>query len=182
MSPESTLELATEPLSHVEDYYPWVRGGIDEFIRHVTHPVLLVTPLGRTDERVNATVTLDLEGDTDVTAKETVGPLAEPLVIPVKRRSDNATPSLWIGRASHCDIILPFEGISRVHAVIRLPHNGPLCIGDVSSRNGTLLNGEALEPGKMVELDDDSLLMFADIEVTYLLPETFYGELRRKLR
>ena len=181
MSPESSQQSHIEPLSHLEDYFPLVRNGLSEFVRKIVHPVLLVTPLGRSHEQINATVTLDLEGETDVPAKESIGPLAEPLVIPVKTKNGNATNSLWIGRASHCDIILPFEGISRVHAVIRLQEDGDWSSVTFPRATGRCSMAKRWNPG-LATLTDDALLMFADIEVTFLSPESFYGELARKLR
>ena len=50
-----------------------------------------------------------------------------------------------IGRAGDCSISLSDQLISRHHAALELSHKG-LFITDLSSRNGTKLDGKPLEP------------------------------------
>jgi DNA-binding NtrC family response regulator len=52
--------------------------------------------------------------------------------------------SIQIGRGSGCDLVIEHTSVSRRHATLRL---SPLEITDAGSRNGTVLRGEALQPG-----------------------------------
>ncbi len=45
-----------------------------------------------------------------------------------------------IGRAAHCDVVVPANGISKEHAVIEV-YNDRIVVKDLESRNGTFING-----------------------------------------
>jgi hypothetical protein len=166
--------------THTDEYRVLVSLGLTDFVRQVPYPVLIVTPLTH-NGKAPPLLNFQLEAGTDaVDSSQMRGPsLDRALVLPVHKKPGSAEPSIWLGRASNCDVILPFEGISRVHSVIRRSASNDYLIGDVSSKNGTYLNGEQLEGGRLYPLPDDALVMFADLEVTFLFPETFYGELLR---
>jgi pSer/pThr/pTyr-binding forkhead associated (FHA) protein len=67
-----------------------------------------------------------------------------------------------LGRAPHCFLVLSTEQVSREHAAVRLLEDG-LELEDLKSRNGTRVNGRAiegrrrLEPGDVVEVGGESL-------------------------
>lgn len=70
----------------------------------------------------------------------------------------SAAAPLRIGRSAQCDLVLPFEGVSRQHA--ELARAGPLCtLRDLDSRNGVFVNGEklcaptVLRCGQIVRID-----------------------------
>lgn len=50
-----------------------------------------------------------------------------------------------IGRSKQCDIILPIEGISRVHLKIEI-NDEAIIVTDLNSLNGVFIEGERLEP------------------------------------
>lgn len=58
-----------------------------------------------------------------------------------------------LGRSPHCFVVLSAEQVSREHAVIRLVGGG-LEIEDLSSRNGTLVNGRPVEGRKRLDAGD----------------------------
>jgi len=66
--------------------------------------------------------------------------------IDMQDRFEGSRVELSIGRAGHCDWVLPGRGVSRLHAVIRRL-NGRYMIEDRSA-NGTWLNGMRLVPGE----------------------------------
>jgi len=62
-----------------------------------------------------------------------------------------------IGRSSKSDIVLENNSsISKIHAELRLENN-QYCLTDCHSSNGTYYQGEALEPGKQIPLDNPAL-------------------------
>lgn len=66
---------------------------------------------------------------------------------------------LRLGRADECDIIIPNENVSRVHATVQL-HNDGIWVQDNNSRNGVFVSGKRvirpkeLRPGAGLEVGD----------------------------
>lgn len=56
-----------------------------------------------------------------------------------------------IGRGSHCDVVLPYEGFSRQHAKIELS-NGEMFVTDLGSTNGVFLEGQRIPNGQPVKM------------------------------
>ena len=84
-----------------------------------------------------------------------------------------------LGRAPSNDVQLPFETISKVHAVFtRVGDSWRL--SDRDARNGLYLNGRRVEPGSTVDLRDGDRLRFgSQIEGTFYTPEALYDFLAR---
>lgn len=61
-----------------------------------------------------------------------------------------------IGRAEDCDLKLESKTVSRQHCELKLKSMG-LTVVDLHSRNGTLVNGEAVVPGKrtLIKVGDE---------------------------
>jgi pSer/pThr/pTyr-binding forkhead associated (FHA) protein len=80
-------------------------------------------------------------------------------------------PDLIIGRSqrpeSGVTCLVEEAGISGVHAAISLEH-ARFVLRDLGSRNGTLLDGEALLPRQARVLGRDALLRFGSIEALFL--------------
>lgn len=58
---------------------------------------------------------------------------------------------LTLGRESHCDVVVPLGGVSRVHCSIRRDGGG-VWLRDLASTNGTQHNGVAVRPYEDVRL------------------------------
>ena len=69
-----------------------------------------------------------------------------------------------IGRTAGNDIPLDHHGISREHAVITHDSDG-YYIADLSSRNGTFVNGRPI--GNKIQLADGDYLRFCDLELVF---------------
>ena len=72
---------------------------------------------------------------------------------------------LRLGRSPDCEVVIEHEGISRMHAVLRMA-SGRIEIEDLGSRNGTYVNDEsagrrALQAGDVVRLGQDVELELA---------------------
>jgi adenylate cyclase len=63
-------------------------------------------------------------------------------------------PTVLIGRASDCDLILNSFGISRHHARLSYRNDGGWCVEDMGSKNGTRLNNSLLNGLHLVHHGD----------------------------
>ena len=61
---------------------------------------------------------------------------------------------LKIGRDASCDIILNDNSISRRHAEIFIDEEGNSFITDLSSKNGTFVNGQRIFESVLISVDD----------------------------
>lgn len=50
-----------------------------------------------------------------------------------------------IGRSSKCDVVVPHEGMSRMHCQIEV-ENGEIFVTDLGSTNGVMIDGQKIEP------------------------------------
>lgn len=78
---------------------------------------------------------------------------------------------LIIGRQTGSDIYLPFDVISRRHAVF-MYEGGKLYVMDVSSKNGTYLNGKKISAYVKTQCRGNDVITFADI--------SYHFEINRK--
>lgn len=76
--------------------------------------------------------------------------------------------STLIGRDAGCDIVVVDDGVSRRHARIDKTHAGHFELVDLSSTNGTLVEGRAVS--RMLLLDGDRFVV-GDTRFTMLLQE-----------
>jgi DNA-binding NtrC family response regulator len=72
-----------------------------------------------------------------------------------------------LGRADSCDVALPFERISRIHCVVE--HRGDRWQVVDRSRNGTFLNGKAVE--RRQELRDGDVIQVGEATVRFIEAE-----------
>jgi transcriptional regulator with AAA-type ATPase domain len=84
-----------------------------------------------------------------------------------------ATSDVRVGRAEDCLVSIPEPSLSRHHVVIRAGH--PRTIEDLGSSNGTVVDGQRIEPrtrvpfvrsGTLVEIGDATLVLEAAREPT----------------
>jgi serine phosphatase RsbU (regulator of sigma subunit)/pSer/pThr/pTyr-binding forkhead associated (FHA) protein len=86
-----------------------------------------------------------------------------------KERFPLTHPRVTIGRSRESDIFLPDQWLSRNHAAIEERTDGHY-VNDLSSKNGTLLNGEPLQewrrlrPGDIITLGEHTLTFLSDAE------------------
>jgi hypothetical protein len=75
---------------------------------------------------------------------------------------------LMVGRAQESDIYLPFAAVSRKHAVF-FYENGRLYLMDMSSKNGTQLDGEKISASVKIPCRENVIVTFADISYRLVL-------------
>lgn len=73
---------------------------------------------------------------------------------------DLSNNRMWLGRGSDCDVVLPYEQVSRRHAEIVRRH-GSVWLRDLGSANGTRLDGASVG-NDPVEFRPGSMVVFAD--------------------
>jgi diguanylate cyclase (GGDEF)-like protein len=73
------------------------------------------------------------------------------------RRIDLPLGDLTFGRESHCDVVVPLGGVSRVHCSIRRDAAGTW-LRDLGSTNGTQHNGATVRPHEDVRLAGGDLV------------------------
>jgi len=66
-----------------------------------------------------------------------------------------------VGRSDECDVVLPYDAVSRRHAEIVRRH-GSIWIRDLGSANGTFANGQRVGEDESVEIQPGSVVTFAD--------------------
>ncbi len=87
-------------------------------------------------------------------------------------RHPNPPQTQWlIGRSKSCDIVIHSNRVSRQHCLITLTPDGIFVIEDLSSTNGTFLNGMPLcTPAQLYPGDH---LAFADAQFTFQIDQGF---------
>src|SRR2546428_7951257 len=73
-----------------------------------------------------------------------------------------------MGRADTNDLVLPDERVSRLHAVLEVL-SGSWCARDLSSRNGTLVNGTRLVGDRPLQNGDE--VRMGDCRLVFRAPE-----------
>jgi len=82
-----------------------------------------------------------------------------------------------IGSSAHCDLVLPEETVSAIHAQAQLSHGGYLTVLDAGSDHGTFLqrNKQWIRVLK-VELGSGDRIRFGEKEVELSQLVTLFGE------
>ncbi len=95
---------------------------------------------------------------------------AELIVVDGLRAGDRffVSKQLVIGRSSRCDISLPSQLVSRSHAEI-IPTPDGFLLKDMSSANGTILNGKLVAESRLRHGDQ---ICLGDVTIRFQLPET----------
>ena len=80
-------------------------------------------------------------------------------------RTEITAERFLIGRNESCDLMLPDPGVSRQHAILTLKPDGGAVIADLGSRNGTFVNGEAIQ--NTAELRSGDQVRIATVDVVF---------------
>jgi pSer/pThr/pTyr-binding forkhead associated (FHA) protein len=81
-----------------------------------------------------------------------------------------------------CDVVLPFSGLSKVHAAVTMVPGAAALIEDIGSTNGTNVEGTRLGKGVRATLVDGTRIRFGDVHATFYSPRAFALMLRHKSR
>lgn len=70
-----------------------------------------------------------------------------------------------VGRSSKCDVVVPHEGLSRMHCSVII-ENGEIYLTDLGSANGVLINEKKISPDVKTIYNPLFTLFFGTIEVS----------------
>lgn len=161
---------------HIDDYIRAMEiKGLDQFRRDYSTPVIIglrvVGDLSEDGERGEAQTFLaalhDQEHETQ-SLNRRVWPL-------VKSAYGPQTPYIRVGRSSKNDLVIPEYSISQVHCEFALTADNRLRIMDLESHNGTLINGQALQPRAAYVMEDEDELVLGRYLFEFLEARTFIG-------
>ncbi len=109
----------------------------------------------------------------------------EPVVMPLRKgpSTNNAfVMGVTVGRTDNNDLVLDDASVSRFHAYfLRDSRKNTWKLVDAESKNGTWAGATKLEPNGSVILEDRTRVRFGDIEMTFLLPESFFKHVDRMI-
>ncbi len=74
---------------------------------------------------------------------------------------------LKIGRSASCDIVLPSENVSSLHAEILILDNGEIFLEDKNSTNGTKVGNKKIVPNTETPIRRGDYVVFADMELPW---------------
>lgn len=142
------------------------RLGPEKFLATYKNPFLLEnylapssrTKLGRV-ETISEVEVENLLSPTDTSEDE---PLLQARAIPLEKRDkDSADHMIFVGRSANNDIVLLNKMVSKLHAYFcQVPGSGVIQLVDMTSTNGTFLNGDRLSPSVKTNLDDADVISF----------------------
>lgn len=72
-----------------------------------------------------------------------------------------------IGRSSQCNLVLPSQKVSSLHAEMKLMDNGEIFLTDKQSTNGTFVGGNRIEPDVEVKIQRGDKVVFADTTLSW---------------
>ena len=96
-------------------------------------------------------------------------------VFALLRKPGSVYRFISVGRTRNCDIPVPDESVSKLHALIR-EGGGTFVIEDAGSRNGTFVDGAAAQKrgeGEPSELRPGCTVAFGNVETRFYTPEAF---------
>lgn len=71
-----------------------------------------------------------------------------------------------VGRTASNDIVLDDPSVSKIHASLGYA-DGNLIVADTGSTNGTFINGERIEYGKAIHVDETDTVKFGNVEMRF---------------
>lgn len=72
-----------------------------------------------------------------------------------------------IGRSSQCNLVLPSQKVSSLHAEMKLMDNGEIFLTDKQSTNGTFVGGNRIDPDVEVKIQRGDKVVFADTTLSW---------------
>lgn len=100
------------------------------------------------------------------------------LAFPIKKRANGVfTDKIGVGRTRNVDITVPSVKVSKYHAFFSLEGEGEgarYAVTDAASKNGTVVDGDRLEPRVPHSLRSGSMVVFGGVEFTFYDADGLY--------
>lgn len=104
-----------------------------------------------------------------------------------KRRGNPFPDRISVGRARNCDVVLRYSFVSKLHAHFLLPNaelplaqQRELQLVDQKSHNGSAVNGQPLEPGRPVPVENGDELVLGSLRLRLMNAERFVAFIKRE--
>lgn len=95
------------------------------------------------------------------------------MVVGRKRAADRTMAAFTVGRARSCDVVVDNFSVSKLHATIAHDHERDLfMLTDHGSRNGTRVDGKAVDPAATAALYAGAKVSFGAASYVFLDPPT----------
>lgn len=98
-------------------------------------------------------------------------------IVPIRKRkaAERAfSDRVFVGRARSTDIVLRHRSISKSHAWFECNIEGRYSVADAGSKNGTTLNGKALDPRQAQWVEQGDELRFGKVDTMFAYPELLW--------
>ncbi len=157
-------------MDQADHYLQLALLGLDAFVASAA-PAALVRArpdAGSDDDDISHESSVDLESETMVApitgdrkrlAKVEIYPLA-------KKPGASFPDMITVGRTANNDIVLRDVTVSRLHAFFR-HRDKKWVVADGGSKNGTRLDGVALEPRRERDVGSGQVVRIGDLELTF---------------
>lgn len=161
------------------DYLQTLKGlGAAQFVKTHNHPFLVENYLAPSSKiklgRVETISEFDLEDI--VPPREEKESILQARVIPLQKREVSSSERMiFVGRSANNDIVLANKMVSKLHAYFcQIPGSGVMQLVDMSSTNGTFVNGTKLAPSVKSNLEDTDMISFGpETKLEFFTPAAF---------
>lgn len=160
-------------MDQADHYLQLALLGFDAFVASAAPAALVRARPGElqlpgADAEDSRDSSVDLENETMV-GSEIGGKRRSRLEIyPLVKKAGASFPDMiTVGRTPNNDIVLRDVTVSRLHAFFKHPAQKRWLVADGGSKNGTKLDGVALEPRREREVDNGQIVKIGDLEMTF---------------
>jgi hypothetical protein len=154
--------------------------GVKQFLETYNYPFLVENYLAPSSKIKLARVETISEFDRDdifpPTGDGEDEPIRQARVIPLEKREvDSSERMIFVGRSANNDIVLANKMVSKLHAYFcQVPGSGVMQLVDMTSTNGTFVNGTRLAPSVKTSLHDEDVISFGpETKLEFFSPESF---------
>jgi len=154
--------------------------GVKQFLETYNYPFLVENYLAPSSKiklgRVETISEFDLDDIFPPSSKEEDEPILQARVITLEKREvDSSERMIFVGRSTNNDIVLANKMVSKLHAYFcQLPGSGVMQLVDMTSTNGTFVNGTRLAPSVKSSLEDEDVISFGpETKLEFFSPASF---------
>jgi hypothetical protein len=180
--PHSLGYAMSTPVDVAAHYRQLLQLGRDQFLSAAAPGALVRYRSDNPDASTSGLTTVTLDRDNEEfgeTLQFSKGhpPDGDLAVYPLSKKPGASFPDrITIGRTANNDVAIADTSVSRLHAYVRRDGSGWI-IADAGSKNGSWLQGVALEARRERPLPSRSVLRFGDVDLTFYVAADLYGAL-----
>jgi hypothetical protein len=163
----------------LHDYLQTLKGlGAAQFVKAHNYPFLVENYLAPSSKIKLGMVETISEFDLEdvIPPKEEKESILQARVIPLQKRDVGSSERMiFVGRSANNDIVLANKMVSKLHAYFcQIPGSGVMQLVDMTSTNGTFVNGTKLAPSVKSNLEDEDVISFGpESKLEFFSPAAF---------